>query len=82
LLEGTTAFGVRRTDAQRLKLDREIVAVKTAFGRIEVKIGRLGGRVVSASPEFESCKLAAAKAGVPVRRVLTAALAEAEKLYD
>jgi uncharacterized protein (TIGR00299 family) protein len=82
LLENTTAFGVRRTDAQRLKLDREIVTVKTAFGRVEVKIGRLGGRVVSASPEFESCKLAAAKAKTPVRRVLTAALAEAEKLYD
>jgi len=82
LLENTTAFGVRRTDAQRLKLDREIVTLKTPFGRVEVKIGRLGGRVVSASPEFEFCKLAAAKAKVPVRRVLTAALAEAEKLYD
>jgi len=82
LLESTTAFGVRRTDAQRLKLDREIVTLKTVFGRVEVKIGRLGGRVVSASPEFESCKCAAAKAKVPVRRVLTAALAEAEKLYD
>lgn len=82
LLESTTAFGVRRTEAQRLKLDREIVTLKTAFGRVEVKIGRLDGRVVSASPEFESCKREAAKAKVPVRRVLTAALAEAEKLYD
>ncbi len=82
LLENTTAFGVRHTEAQRLKLDREMVVVKTAFGRVEVKIGRLGGRIVSASPEFESCKRAATKAKVPVRRVLTAALAEAEKLYD
>jgi hypothetical protein len=82
LLENTTAFGVRHTEAQRLKLDREMVTVKTAFGRVEVKIGRLGGRIVSASPEFESCKRAATKARTPVRRVLTAALAEAEKLYD
>lgn len=82
LMENTTAFGVRRTEAHRLKLDREMVTVKTSFGRIEVKIGRLGGRIVSASPEFESCKRAATKAKVPVRRVLTAALAEAEKLYD
>lgn len=82
LLENTTAFGVRRTETQRLKLDREIVVVKTAFGRVEVKLGRLSGKTVSASPEFESCKSAAAKAKVPVRRVLTAALAEAEKLYD
>lgn len=82
LLTDTTAFGVRRTEAQRLKLEREIVAVKTAFGAVEVKLGRLDGRVVSASPEFESCKSTAAKAKTPVRRVITAALAQAEKLYD
>ena len=82
LLTDTTAFGVRRTEAQRLKLEREIVKVKTAFGAVEVKLGRLDGRVVSASPEFESCKRAAAKTKAPVRRVITAALAQAEKLYD
>ncbi|MBM3887559.1 MAG: nickel pincer cofactor biosynthesis protein LarC [Verrucomicrobia bacterium] len=82
LLTNTTAFGVRRLDAQRLKLDREIVKLKTVFGPVEVKLGRLDGKVVSASPEFESCKRAAAKAKVPVRRVLTAALAKAEELYD
>jgi uncharacterized protein (DUF111 family) len=82
LLTNTTAFGVRRLDAQRLKLDREIVKLKTPFGPVEVKLGRLDGKVVSASPEFESCKRAAAKAKVPVRRVLTAALAKAEELYD
>ncbi|MBI5395620.1 MAG: nickel pincer cofactor biosynthesis protein LarC [Verrucomicrobia bacterium] len=82
LLTDTTAFGVRRTEAQRLKLEREIVTVKTAFGAVEVKLGRLDGKVMSASPEFESCKRAAAKAKTPVRRVITAALAQAEKLYD
>ncbi|MCX7827222.1 MAG: nickel pincer cofactor biosynthesis protein LarC [Verrucomicrobiae bacterium] len=82
LLTHTTAFGVRRLDAQRLKLDRQIVKLKSAFGPVEVKLGRLDGKIVSASPEFESCKRAAAKAKVPVRRVLTAALAAAEELYD
>jgi uncharacterized protein (DUF111 family) len=69
-------------EASRLKLDRKIVRVKTPFGPVEVKIGKLNGRAVSASPEFESCRRAAAKAKVPVRRVLTSALAQAEKLYD
>jgi len=82
LLTNTTAFGVRHLDAQRLKLQREIVELKTTFGPVEIKLGRLDGKVVSASPEFESCKRVAAKAKVPVRRVLTAALAEAEELYD
>jgi hypothetical protein len=82
LLTETTAFGVRCMEASRLKLDRKIVRVKTPFGPVEVKIGKLNGRAVSASPEFESCRRAAAKAKVPVRRVLTSALAQAEKLYD
>jgi len=82
LLTETTAFGVRRTEAHRLKLEREVVTVKTAFGAVEVKLGRLDGRVVSASPEFESCRRAAVRARTPVRRVITAALARAETLYD
>ena len=74
LLTHTTSFGVRVHEAQRRKLAREIVKVKTKFGEIEVKIGRLGDKVVSRSPEFESCKQAAAKAGVAVKEVYEEAL--------
>src|SRR5207249_3974359 len=59
LLSHTTSFGVRIHEAQRRKLTREIVKVPTRYGEIECKIGRLGGRVVQRSPEFESCKRAA-----------------------
>jgi hypothetical protein len=69
LLTHTTSFGVRVHEAQRRKLAREIVAVNTKFGKIEVKIGRLGDRIVSRTPEYESCKQAAAKAGVAVKEV-------------
>ena len=69
LLSHTTSFGARVHEAQRRKLAREIVKVATKFGEIEVKIGRLAGKVVSRSPEFESCRQAAAKAGVPVKDV-------------
>jgi uncharacterized protein (DUF111 family) len=69
LLRHTTSFGVRVHEAQRRKLAREIVKVQTRFGEIEVKTGRLGDRIVSRSPEFESCKRAALKAGVAVKEV-------------
>jgi uncharacterized protein (TIGR00299 family) protein len=69
LLHHTTSFGVRVHEAQRRKLAREIVKVQTRFGEIEVKIGRLGDTIVSRSPEFESCKQAAVKAGVAVKEV-------------
>jgi pyridinium-3,5-bisthiocarboxylic acid mononucleotide nickel chelatase len=69
LLTHTTSFGVRVHEAQRRKLAREIVKVKTKFGEIEVKVGRLGGKIVSRSPEFESCKQAAAEFNVGVKDV-------------
>jgi uncharacterized protein (TIGR00299 family) protein len=69
LLTHTTSFGVRIHEAQRRKLSREIIKVKTRFGPIEVKIGRLAGKIVSRSPEFESCKRAAVKAAVAVKEV-------------
>jgi hypothetical protein len=73
LLE-TTAFGVRRYAAQRRKLAREWVNVSTPHGQVEVKLGRLDGRIVQAAPEFESCKQAAEQARVPLKRVYEAAL--------
>ena len=79
LLTHTTSFGVRVHEAQRRKLAREIVKVKTKFGPIEVKIGRLAGKIVSRSPEHESCKRAADKAGVAVKEVYSEAARVAEE---
>jgi uncharacterized protein (TIGR00299 family) protein len=85
MLRETTAFGVRKTIAERRKLRREFVEVKTAFGEVTVKIGRLGGKVVQAAPEFEPAKKLAAKANVPVKRIFEAVAASrqsAAKLKD
>ncbi|MEY3534439.1 MAG: hypothetical protein RLZZ582_15 [Verrucomicrobiota bacterium] len=73
LLVETTAFGVRRTLAQRRKLQRDHIAVKTPYGTVQVKRGLLNGKVVQAAPEYESCKGVAAMAGVPVKEVFEAA---------
>jgi len=74
ILRETTAFGVRRTTAERRKLRRESIKVKTKFGEVSVKLGKLNGRVIQASPEFESCRQIAARADVPVREVYDAAI--------
>ncbi len=74
ILRETTAFGVRRTTAERRKLRREIKAVKTKFGEVSVKLGLLNKRVIQASPEFESCRKVAAIAGVTLREVYEAAI--------
>jgi pyridinium-3,5-bisthiocarboxylic acid mononucleotide nickel chelatase len=74
ILRETSAFGVRRTLAERRKLRREFTRVKTPFGEVVIKVGRLNGKVVQATPEFESCKKLAARAKIPLKRIYEAAL--------
>jgi len=74
ILTHTTSFGVRVHEAQRRKLAREIVKVNTKYGEIEVKLGRLRGRIVARSPEFESCRRVAAEFHVGVKDVYNEAL--------
>ncbi|HUX17343.1 MAG TPA: nickel insertion protein, partial [Phycisphaerae bacterium] len=70
----TTTFGVRRTSVERTKLAREHVTVETAFGPVRVKVGRRGGRVVTASPEYEDCRRLAEERGAAFREVYAAAM--------
>jgi len=74
ILRETSAFGVRRTFAERRKLRREFTTVKTRFGKVTVKLGRLDGKVVHTAPEFESCKKLAAQAKVPLKAIYAAAI--------
>ncbi len=73
ILRQTSAFGVRRSLVERRKLCREFATVKTPFGEVTVKLGKLNGRIVQAAPEFESCKKVATRKKVPVREVFIAA---------
>ena len=74
ILRETTAFGVRRTTAERRKLRREFSTVTTRFGKVTVKLGKLNGKIVQAPPEFESCRKLAVQKHVPVKTVFEAAM--------
>ena len=75
LFAETTTLGVRRQEWDRTVLDREIVTVETPYGPVGVKVGRRGGRVYNAQPEFDDCQRAAAARGVAVKEVWAAAVA-------
>jgi hypothetical protein len=74
ILRETTSFGVRRHLAERRKLRREFTTVKTPHGAVKVKLGKLDGRVIQASPEFESCRKLAEATGSPLKQVYAAAV--------
>lgn len=69
LFTETTTLGVRSYEVARRALRRSMVRVETAYGPIDVKVAHLNGRVVNEMPEFEQCRAAASKAGVPVKVV-------------
>jgi pyridinium-3,5-bisthiocarboxylic acid mononucleotide nickel chelatase len=75
----TTTIGVRTYEARRRTLERESVPVSTPFGEIRIKVSRLNGTVLNASPEYEDCQRIAAEKGIPLKQVLAAAAFHFEK---
>lgn len=80
ILMHTTSFGLRRQVVGRDCLEREHVTVSTPYGEVRVKVGKRGGRVLTAAPEYEDCAAAAQRAGLPLKRIYQAALAAYENL--
>jgi uncharacterized protein (TIGR00299 family) protein len=76
LAQGTT-FGLRIDRHQRVKLSREFVAVILPEGKIRVKLGMLGGRVVQISPEYDDCRDAAIRSGKNFREIYLRATEQA-----
>ena len=74
ILRHTSTFGVRYREVDRLALERKFVSVTTPYGSLAIKLGMLGGEVIQVAPEFEDCRKAAEKAGVPIKTVYDAAL--------
>ncbi len=69
----TTTLGVRFFPVERVELAREFVTVDTIHGRVRVKVGRLGGEVIVAHPEYDDCLARARERGTAVKEVMAAA---------
>jgi uncharacterized protein (DUF111 family) len=78
ILRETTTIGVRFSARERTVLARSMREVATPYGLIPVKVATDGDAVWNAAPEFDACAAAAQRHGVPVKRVLAAALAAFE----
>jgi hypothetical protein len=79
LFAETTTLGVRSYEVERRALERSVVRVETQYGPIDVKVAQLNGHIIKDMPEFEQCRQAALKAGVPLRDVEDAARASFAK---
>jgi uncharacterized protein (DUF111 family) len=70
---------VRYHAVTRLKRARRIEEVATPHGPIAIKITGGDGTPELVTPEYESCRAAAERDGVPLRVVYEAALAAARR---
>ena len=75
----TTTIGVRTHEVRRKTLDRELVPVSTPFGEVRVKISRMNGTILNATPEYDDCQRIAAERGIPLKQVIAAASFEFQK---
>ncbi|MBI4588869.1 MAG: nickel pincer cofactor biosynthesis protein LarC [Candidatus Rokubacteria bacterium] len=82
LFQESTTIGVRWTDYQRTRLERELVTLPTAYGPVSFKLSRLRGKLVTVTPEFSEVSRIAREKGLPVREVLDQARADARRLLD
>ncbi|MEO7650664.1 MAG: nickel insertion protein, partial [Bryobacteraceae bacterium] len=74
----TATLGIRRWLASRHKLERRPHTVETPFGPIVGKLAVLADGSASFSPEYESCRRAAAEKNAPLKDVYEAA----RRAYD
>jgi uncharacterized protein (TIGR00299 family) protein len=72
LFRETGTFGVRRHRAERSKLRRETVAVRTQWGEVKAKRGWRGDGFEILTPEYEDCARVARQHQVPLRVVYDA----------
>jgi hypothetical protein len=81
LFAESTALGVRTSECERLILEREELRVKTPHGTIRVKRAWDPDGRPLVSAEYDDCKRAALRAGIPLRDVVRAA-EEAARTID
>ncbi|HKI21119.1 MAG TPA: nickel pincer cofactor biosynthesis protein LarC, partial [Isosphaeraceae bacterium] len=73
LFRETATMGIRRYPVSRHKLKRQPIEVETQFGPVKGKLGWLGERPPTFSPEYDDCARIAAARAVPLREVYEAA---------
>jgi uncharacterized protein (TIGR00299 family) protein len=69
----TTTIGFRYLPMGRIELGRRVDRVATPYGPVRMKVSHYNGAVTQATPEYEDCRAAALKAGVPLKEVQQAA---------
>jgi uncharacterized protein (TIGR00299 family) protein len=78
----TSTLGVRGVPVRKWMLERRVIEVELPGGKVRVKLGLDGGRVVNVAPEFADCARLAGETGRPLKDVMARAQAAALAALD
>jgi uncharacterized protein (TIGR00299 family) protein len=78
----TSTIGVRGLPVRKWMLERRVIAVGVPGGKVRVKLGLEGGRVVNVAPEYADCARLAGETGRPLKDVMARAQAAALAALD
>jgi uncharacterized protein (TIGR00299 family) protein len=71
----TTTIGLHWRIENRIALAREFRKIETPWGDVQIKIARWpSGKIANASPEYEDCRLIAAKHALPLKHIMQEAM--------
>ena len=70
ILRETSSIGLRYYETRRRVMQREIKTVDTKFGKIRVKVSKLGDEIIKAAPEYEDCRKIARQFNIPLIEVM------------
>jgi uncharacterized protein (DUF111 family) len=77
LLKETTTIGLRWREEVRARADREILSLRTKYGKIRFKLARWDGKMINVSPEYEDCKRLALEKRISLKEIFEEAKKEA-----
>jgi pyridinium-3,5-bisthiocarboxylic acid mononucleotide nickel chelatase len=70
ILRETSSIGLRYYETRRRVMQREIKTVETKFGKIRVKVSKMGTEIIKAAPEYEDCRKIARQFNIPLIEVM------------
>ncbi len=81
IMRETSAIGVRRHNAERLKLHRENHIFASSLGEVSLKLVFEGEDILRISPEYECCRRIARQKDIPLPEVYRLINQEAEQRF-
>jgi len=69
IMRETGSLGVRIYDVERIVSERSFETIKLFDEDVKIKIGKVGGEIISKKPEFEDLKRISEKYSIPIKKL-------------